>query len=235
MDVAKFSNFWTPNTIPYSWNPKSQSTMWSGTDKLENFMKNPEKDKWVYSDIYYKFNKHGFRTYEFDNLYGKTVDIALGCSFTQGVGLSEKNIWPYFVEQQRPYPLLNLGLGGGATDTVARILTNIYKMFNIDTVFVQWPLYSRFEIYSENEIQTILPASAEVEHTWNMTDSVAVQRFFKNQSIVKSFEYRIVEMSPLEFLDEPGIWVDSARDGIHPGVETHKNLAKKFLDQLTNS
>jgi len=215
-------NHWNISQIPYSWAPKDTTLNWSGMDHRDNLVKNPRRADWDNVDITYTYNPQGFRCADLNNFLGKPVNIALGCSFTEGVGLPVECVWPSLIEQHTKYPVLNLGIGGGATDSVARILTNVAGLFDIQTVYILWPPLHRLEHYmlvDENrklitrkvykngqpvepvgavqKIETLYPMDSNPEHVWAMTDEMSTQRFNQNQLIVnllaKNFEFTVVQ------------------------------------------
>jgi hypothetical protein len=203
-------NYWALNQIPYSWAPKGVILNWSGMDHEDSLHKNPQRDSWTDIDITYNYNPQGFRCPDLNNFLGQKVNIALGCSFTEGVGLPVDGIWPSLIEQELGQPVLNLGLGGGATDSVARILTNIAGLFDIQTVYILWPPAHRLEHYmligqdlklissrvyhngepvepigAVRKIETLYPMDSNPEHVWAMTDEMSEQRFNQNRLIVE--------------------------------------------------
>jgi len=228
-------NFWDTEQIPYSWKPGSVTTLWQGSDNARNSNANPNAADWQHVDIDYRYNAQGFRTHDLNSLLGQSVDVALGCSFTEGIGLSAAQSWPSLIEQRRRMPMLNLGLGSGTTDTVARILTNISGLYNIQTVFILWPYWERFEMYHDESIVNILPYNAENHHLWYMENPMAQQRYQKNKNTVDMLanihKFSVIEMCARKFTDE--LIQDRARDGLHPGIQTHISLSKIFLDGLT--
>jgi hypothetical protein len=220
-------NFWGVGQIPYSWNPKNKTLLWSGLDNQYNADPN-----WNQGDINYKYNNQGFRTHDLLELDGQTVDIALGCSFTEGIGLPVDCVWPSLIEQQTNLPMLNLGLGGGSTDTVARVLTNVCSLYKINTVYILWPSINRFENTQHNNINRVLPQNAKPEYVWFLDEENSAQRFYKNQILVrqlsKVYNFDIKERN---ILDDWQILGDQARDQAHAGVLSHQNLAKIFLTE----
>lgn len=218
-------NFWQEKIVPYSWYRKDQTVFWSGTDIPEN-----QDLNWQES-ISYKFNLQGFRTYDFNLVKNEKINIALGCSQTLGIGLPVEMTWPYLIETQTNIKTLNLGLGGASTDTVARILTNISGLFDIESVYILWPSYKRFENYFENHIQEMVPHNATLEHVWYMSEHNSQQRFYKNQSIVyklqKLYNFKLHQLD----YDKTNwrIIGDLARDRIHYGFKSNINLVKLFL------
>jgi hypothetical protein len=219
-------NYWNSNTLPYSWYEKNKETNWLDLDSPENQDKN-----WT-TPITYKFNAQGFRTHDLLACTNKQVNIALGCSHTMGIGLPIEMTWPSIIEEQTQIVTLNLGLGSGTTDTVSRILTNVCGMFSIHTVYILWPSKNRFELYSDDQIITVLPHSALLEHIWFMEDGSTEQRFNKNQSIVNNLQklhgFNLKSMNSEPFTN----WVvgnDRARDQTHAGYQSNLNLANMFL------
>jgi hypothetical protein len=223
-------NYHESGVMPYSWQPKNTETLWSGMDNPEWLEKNPNKEFWKNIHISYKYNAQGFRTYPLEDHLDKKVDIALGCSFTEGVAMPIEHVWTSLIEQQTNIPLLNMGVGSGTTDTVARILTNIAPLFNINTVYILWPKIERFEIYYDSYIETILPMIANDRHIWAMDKVQAKNRFMKNQQIThllaEKYNFSINERGIDEFFYNQ---VDTGRDNTHFGYQTNINVAKSFL------
>jgi hypothetical protein len=228
-------NFWATGQIPYSWKPGNVTTAWQGTDNIKNLAANPEADIWQNVDIGYQYNAQGFRTYDLNSLLGQPVDVALGCSFTEGIGLPAHQSWPSLIEQQRGLTMLNLGLGSGTTDTVARILCNIAGLYDIQAVFILWPYWERFEVYTTDSVKTIMPYNAQTHHIWNMDADVSEQRYQRNKNTVAMLstihKFSVSEMSARQVTDE--FIQDRARDGTHAGPLSNVRLSEIFLDSLT--
>jgi hypothetical protein len=233
------TNFWQPRTMPHSWYDSNSVSPWNGLDNLHNLERNPEAEKWKNMSIEYRRNDLGFRTHDLKPMLGNSVDVALGCSFTEGVGLPAELTWPHLIEQRTTRTLLNLGLGGGSTDTVARILTNICGLYDIKNVFILWPELARFELYfadhARSPILSLVPSQASVEHTWNMDSFNSTQRFNRNQSIANMLAdkhgFNIVERN---IMDAPTLKpIDFARDGCHWGIRSNQEMADWCLDKLT--
>jgi hypothetical protein len=235
-------NHWKIGQLPYSWNLKNKTVHWIHTDNIDNFNKHPRKDLWDNINIEYQYNPQGFRTYDLTRLYNQKINIALGCSLTEGIGLPATQSWPSIIEQLTEFPMLNLGIGSGSTDTVARILTNVCSLYDIQTVYIFWPSVCRFEtINKQLNIKPMLPHLATAEHTWYMDANISKNRFYKNQSIVqnlsKIYNFKIIEQAvdthkdPFNFA-APGS--DLARDGQHLGIQNQKLIAITFQKHLTN-
>lgn len=225
-------NYFELGTIPYSWNPKNTVLKWSGWDNPDTLQKHPKKEFWSNVDISYVYNPQGFRTYDLEQYRGQTVDVALGCSFTEGIAMPASDIWTTLIEQHTKIPMLNLGLGGGSTDTVTRILTNIAPLFKINNAYILWPKMERFEQYFNDRIQPILPMACDNEHIWNFDPSQSTNRFHHNQNVVRllsdKFKFNVIERDIAEFYYNQ---VDTGRDNTHFGYETNKNVAESFLTE----
>lgn len=258
-------NHWNIGHIPYSWAPKDIILEWSGMDHVDNYNKNPNKLDWENVNISYQYNPQGFRCPDLNNFLGQKVNLALGCSYTEGVGLPVASTWPSLVELQTDHPMLNLGLGGGATDSVARILTNVSSLFDIQTVYILWPPLYRFENYfvfddtgklitkavykfgkivkpvaETYRIDTVLPMDANPEHVWALTDQMNEQRLYKNQLIVEllaqKFGYVVHQITNDTVMSTvrttaQNTQLDFARDGVHWGTYTQKEVSKIMLDK----
>jgi hypothetical protein len=209
-----------------------QKVQWCHTDTPENLNKNPHKDDWKNTDVTYTFNKQGFRTYDLVSLFKQPVNIALGCSHTLGVGMPIDSIWPTLIEKATGVTTLNLGIGGGSTDCVSRILMNVSSLYDVQTVFIAWPDLTRFEKYFPLSIQNTQSTNASAEDVWNMNDSQSSQRFYKNQAIVymlsKMHNFLVKEVDANDIISKyrPD---QRARDGMHPGFDAHKEFAETLL------
>jgi len=75
---------------------------WYSTDDENAYRFNRKKmgHTWRYATekINYKFNSLGYRTKEISDL-DKNFMLAFGCSFTEGVGISEDDIWTRHVAE----------------------------------------------------------------------------------------------------------------------------------------
>jgi hypothetical protein len=95
--------------------------------------------------ITYQMNNHGFRCDDFDRRPGF---IALGCSFTCGIGLPVQQVWPSIVGQVTRLVPWNLGIGGAGLDTCFRMLYNYIDLLQPEFVMLLTPDPDRFEIHA---------------------------------------------------------------------------------------
>jgi hypothetical protein len=93
--------------------------------------------------ITYKINSHGFRSDEFD---GGPYLVALGCSYTVGIGLPVEATWPYLVGQALGLKVANLAWGGYSIDTCFRLAEYWIPELKPDLVIMLAPPRHRVEL-----------------------------------------------------------------------------------------
>jgi hypothetical protein len=184
--------------------------------------------------ITYKYNNHGFRTADFDQ---QPSGLALGCSYTEGVGVAQDQTWPSVLSKLCNYHIWNLGVGGCSFDTVFRLLEYYLPKLNVQFVCVLPPPPTRFEFCDINgDFISVAPyrldrypdfgkAWLTQQHNQDITarkNLLAIQQICALASI------------PL-FVNQPKshIYYDrQARDLAHPGTVAQQWLAEQFLDQM---
>jgi hypothetical protein len=80
---------------------------------------------WPYyemEDDFYTYNSMGYRTYEFSSVLDRKFDIAIGCSFTEGIGVRRTEMWVHHLEEKLNTKILNLGKGGSSAKYVKHTL-----------------------------------------------------------------------------------------------------------------
>jgi len=98
--------------------------------KYEEFLKiatvnNISEKDWPYYHIekdFYSYNAMGYRTYEFSDLENQTFDIAIGCSFTEGIGIRLSETWVSHLEKKLDTKIVNLGKGGASAKYIKHTL-----------------------------------------------------------------------------------------------------------------
>lgn len=120
-----FSNVWTSNAFEYRkicLSGKQMQWQLHGGDTYSKWCDNIKKQNLITykpEDVSYSYNSHGFRTEEYNN---EDVDIlALGCSFTEGIGIKNEDIW---INKLANYlnlsKVANFGIGGCGIETLSR-------------------------------------------------------------------------------------------------------------------
>lgn len=113
-------------------------------DFLEIVKKNNISDvDWPYYELeedFYTYNSMGYRTYEFSDLQYDSFDIAIGCSFTEGIGIRASETWVSHLEKKLNTKIINLGKGGSSAKYVKHTLFS-WVMSNRklpNRVFILW-------------------------------------------------------------------------------------------------
>ena len=125
---------------------KNIQGIWTPDDDILKYEKNksagilPEK----YLDpsvVQYAYNSLGYRTKEFDEFKSGEFIMCIGCSYTEGTGLNNSEVWHHLLGEHFNLPVMNLGLGGGSSDTIA--LNSVQyvknKLPKPKLVIFQWP------------------------------------------------------------------------------------------------
>ena len=220
--------------------------LWYGTDSEESFASHcsdPITYKqladlgYLDTKITYTYNEQGFRSIKFD----KTISagLALGCSFTQGVGLSEEQVWPSIVSKQLNCPVWNLGVGSNSMDTVFRLADYWVPILNPKFVLVACPAANRIEFYNSNgEFINVLPGDSSNHlnyyKEWILTPINARLNFKKNllaiTTICNQHNIPLVALS----IDNDFSFDKQARDLAHSGPVAQTKFANKMIKGLNN-
>ena len=163
-----------------------KSLHWYCGDDLENYNQYNKKG-WEYHNtadkLEYNFNSLGYRTKELTGLNNDYI-LVFGCSYTEGVGLYEHQIWCNKISKMYDIDVINLAKAGTGPDIVA-LNTQLFiknKFVLPKCVLIQWPQSSRKSFaYTEKRLFTnqirledrnimFLPDGTEEEY--EMMDSV---------------------------------------------------------------
>lgn len=240
---------------------------WTGGDTEKDFESNYKTftellQPYFHSPIEYRINKSGFRCpYNFADFYQKDVDIALGCSFTFGVGMYEEFTWPSVLSGIIDRKIINLGVSGGSADLSYICLNKVIDIMNIRNVFLFQPVFPRYYSYFKNYHSAVSPAiiSTSIEETFSKNyvintltdDGFSVFNHSRAIDAIRGLCYR--KNINLYILDKPD--VNSyfilknesirlnkkvtipiselvARDLLHPSKLTHEKIAFTFKNLL---
>ena len=123
-----------------------KTLQWYCGDDSENYTDH-NKSSWKYFNtrdkLFYEFNSLGYRTRELDTL--DDYILVLGCSYTEGVGLYENEIWCNVLGKQLGIDILNLAKAGTGPDIV-NFNTQLFvknKFVKPRAVINQWPQATR--------------------------------------------------------------------------------------------
>jgi hypothetical protein len=247
-----FVEFDLPDTSPYTNNfdCKNSVQLWSGSDSQERFESNMKDQRshcmlqflgWDTANITYVYNSDGFRDQEFDD---RPCGIAVGCSFTEGVGLPVEATWPKLLSDYTGTHVWNLGVGGASIDTVFRIVEYYVVALKPKFVCVLMPPPMRFEYKDHSSDFSIIsvnnfgphPAFSKdwLSHDYNgeiarkktMLAIDSLCRYLKiplvfNDGCCNLQDFHVTELEP-----------DLARDLMHSGVKYQKYQADYMFSEL---
>lgn len=220
---------------------------WSGADSLSLFQENqsrPDQKKlldlgsWHEHSIHYHYNSLGFRDREFDL---DPCGLALGCSFTEGIGVDQSDAWPHRLSNLAGMRFWNLGVGGASMDTVYRILHHVLKTVIPRCVVICAPPAVRFEYGSPDGTYHVIYAHSlgdRIEHqffkswfvqyeNWHMhhVKNIAACRYLCHEHKVPNFVFCGRQDFPRD---------DRGRDLSHPGPKSHAKFADFVWQQIQN-
>jgi hypothetical protein len=226
------NNYWNNDKfIPTRPRKSNVISNWSDSDSEENFIKNP-KDGYTKDSIIYRYNSAGYRTNEF-NFIDPAI-LCLGCSFTEGIGVNVEQAWPDILAKHfTNYNVYNLGIEGSSGDSVPRMLAHIQDLFNVQLIFILWPILWRFEIYHEDRVQSIRHDTPDGFSKLMLSDSNFLNIRQRNKLLVsllgQKYNYKILDYNAEDFPAR----VDEGRDA-HPGPKSHNIMANMFLNKYHN-
>ena len=222
---------------------------WSGTDQEENFEQNcldPKKKNKLKmlgflepNCITYIFNHQGFRCDEFDD---RPAGLALGCSFTEGVGIPVDDTWPAVLSDLIGQHIWNLGIGGSAMDPCFRMLDHYIDVLNPKFVVLCQPPAQRFELFDRYNNSRVFIANhlnAETYKTfaeeWMAND---INTSTNQRRNLLAMKLRCMEKNIpfFEFYSLIDLDRDSkGRDLEHPGVEANHLFAHKIYKKIKDT
>ena len=150
--------------------------------------------------ITYKMNKHGYRASKPYKTVPQYNVLALGCSWTMGIGVDNNLIWPTLMGD-RLGRVYNYGMYGASVSFVAK---TFYKFVNSekipDIAIIMWPGFSRRDYITEaGEFRKIggFRAATNEDPVWRNSeeDLLFLQLRNDNQDLMEFWEaYQFVEL-----------------------------------------
>ena len=228
-----------------------KTVAWTGTDTEELLCEHRKKPDSLQKlqelgfdsnyCITYKYNSFGFRDDEFDN---RPSAIALGCSFTEGVGIPHDATWPIQLSKLLGMHVWNLGVGGSSCDTAFNMLEYYIDKLNAKYVILCAPCKYRFELYSNRDghdgpiqimanLERVIPEQYRAfAKEWMLADSNAEINYRKN----------ILAMNQLcTERNIPFVWGATENDFIcdgkgrdlaHPGIDANLDYARRMYIKI---
>ena len=219
---------------------------WNGSDNEKIYRLNIndpkkrvllEKYGWIDTTIEYRFNQQRFRDDEFDN---RTCGLALGCSFTRGIGLHEHQAWPSLLSNLSGLHFWNLGVGGGAMDTCSRLLDYYITKLTPKIVVLFAPPVPRFEFYDDGFWHIIgvnAPHFLDFQKVYYGNDENSITNYRRNMLAMKQIcAHHSVPFYSWECSNDrifPSVQEsDLARDLLHQGPLAQQQLAEVMYQKI---
>jgi hypothetical protein len=189
--------------------------------------------------VLYQFNELGFRTQSPNQMQGNEI-LAIGDSFTLGLGVAQCHTWSAQLAQELNYPVLNFSLNGASNDWMVRKTSQLLTVFSPRCIVVHYTFSHRrerpFPDWHDDERTECEPLYSDQENYQNWQQAFD---YFSSLGVpvVHSF-ISDWHTQPVDYAQLPGkvispmSKIDLARDGFHYGVETHRRLAKKITSLL---
>lgn len=217
---------------------------WDTSDSQSLYLKNIKDPKtykelsnlgFVNTQIDYRYNSHGFRTDEFDN---KIEVLCFGCSFTMGTGIHAKDTWPSQFAHKSGLKTANLGLAGSSNDTTFRLASYYLSLLQPKyAIWVQTDMH-RIELLDDSIPVSLNILAGDTSNpcandyfikTWFSCDTNQQLQLQKNTLAFKML-CRLKNIIPIIIPINKVLFLDYARDLIHPGKLSYKKLAETVVD-----
>ena len=132
----------------------NKDLLWYDPGEQKEFKKNKHlvDSKYLDKDIHYSFNDEGYRTKNFEDAENEFV-LIFGCSYTEGIGLHNEDIWCNQLCDRIGIDRINLGKTGSGPDiqyiNSLQYIKNNYPLPKL--VAIQWPQqFRRSFAYNKN-------------------------------------------------------------------------------------
>ncbi len=197
--------------------------------------------------ISYKINSQGFRCDEFET--DQPCMIALGCSYTMGIGLPVKNLWHTIIGQKLGLKVYNLGWGGISADTCFRLAQYWIPILKPQLVAMLTPPRTRIELLmapgTQPPAEVFMPGSQSLHYNpndvflkhWWLNDINGVVNNKKNilaiQQLSQQHGSKFVSVLADEEMCSSREELGYARDYMHAGPRGHELVAEKMLRSIS--
>lgn len=207
----------------------------------------------------YTYNELGFRG---DSIKKEGFKVmSLGCSNTEGVGVSYVDTWPAQFTSHTPNGVnMNFGTGGRSNDFIVRCLLSYYDLIKPDMVLIMYTEPSRREIYTKDSGVEPFMVTNSWSYLKDTNDGVKIQEhlvnlqndnedfvnWYKNHLLIKNFLenkkcnwlWNGYFSTPVEYQEfnrfdgEYKYIIDRGVDGIHPGPKHNKEYGAKLFNHI---
>jgi hypothetical protein len=224
----------------------STTQLWNGTDSEENFKANCAIEEnykklnnlgWLEPNVItYKYNSQGFRDDDFDQ---QPAGIALGCSYTQGVGIHVEHAWPRQLQNLSGQKIWNLGVGGAALDTCYRLLEYWIEHLNVKFVICAVPGIYRYEVFDSNWSNILPSMPLEINMPWLAGYQKNYLSYDQNSELnrrknLQAMQHICNKYNIPFYYDLLKDFGDAklARDLLHCGTDIQERLANEFFNTI---
>ena len=183
-----------------------------------------------YGPVRYNFNKLGYRHSNLE--YCGDEILALGDSFTLGLGVNQSDTWPEQLSQLLDYPVLNFSMNGASNDWISRKTELLLKYFRPRCVIIHYSFTHRRENtrtdWTDAERTLCEPVNTDQQNVENWQSN-------RNRLIQACGDIPLIHTAIVNWHPDavPGVLVPSqtdwARDRFHYGPNTHRQFATSLL------
>ena len=241
--------------MPWQHMTRSVTFQWWPTDteaRFNEMMQDPihrayfQEKGWDKPDgISYHFNNQGFRAQSIDDNFDPQNDnlVALGCSFTMGIGLPYKDLWPTRLAQVLNLKACNFGQGGGSSDRCFRLAEYWVPHLKPKLVVLLNPPRGRMEVVinqDTREPEGIMPMDDHPDafvKKWMSVDENQRLNNLKNSLAIEAMCNRLgIPFLPYEadtWMSRSREEAEYARDYFHAGPEGHKSFTERILGDFS--
>jgi hypothetical protein len=191
--------------------------------------------------VEYRFNEIGYRTNSIESFTGNEI-LAIGDSFTLGLGVAQQHSWPEQLSALLNYPVLNFSLNGASNAWMQRKTMQLLNRFTPQAIVVHYTFSHRRErtntSWTDDERTECEPFYTDLENyqDWKQTfDYFECLNIPVVHGFVPNWHTQDVNYSQLPGkVIPPPVPIDLARDGFHYGVATNRQLAQQITNLLVD-
>jgi hypothetical protein len=247
---------YTINTTPSHFGKQyaGRTLAWLPSDTEENYREHCQRQEYTEyiksqgwdqpGAITYRINSLGFRGDEFD--FARPCIVALGCSFSVGIGLPEHTVWPWLVGTALNLPVVNLAWGGYSADTCFRLAEYFLPRLNAELCVMMAPPNDRIEmLINPKEFEVFMPQSMSMWFNPNdvylkhwMTDEENsrlnnLKNILSVEMLCHKHNIKCLTYNASDFFSKSREEVGYARDWMHAGPIGHQLATEKILNDCT--
>ena len=197
--------------------------------------------------ITYRINRYGYRADEFD---GDPCVVALGCSYTLGIGLPDEVTWPRQIATRLGLKCANLAWGGYSADSCYRMAEYWVPKLNPKYVCMLVPLKFRIELLLDPDTKTQLPLEVfmpQCQDSLFADNDAFLKHWFLNEQNaeinqrknVQAIQYLCAKLGipcVVLYAEQYMTWsreeIGYARDYMHGGPKIHNLIVEKMLQEI---